>query len=160
MGHLIADITENISYSGYYFPELFQKFFLLSPIDFRKYFAANKFQFCSILSNFFYAEDTETIKIVFRNIDDEDRIKLVCGYTFFRLFNDLIMRDKWHLVELSIREAMPSKGDKNRVKKAYMEFFEGIDPGEMTECVLAESSERQRKRFFELLDEIDSSVCQ
>ncbi|GBN46574.1 hypothetical protein AVEN_71301-1 [Araneus ventricosus] len=127
---------------GYYFPDLFQKFFMRSPSDFRKYFVDRECMHYQIpfFCKFIYVEDAETIKIVLRNLDSCDKVRLLSGHKFFKLLSFLVEKEKWHLVELCIGEAMRSKEDWEILKKVYMD--------QTTWC----RGDRKWKRFFELLD--------
>ncbi|GBN87749.1 hypothetical protein AVEN_80729-1 [Araneus ventricosus] len=150
--YLLEIVLGNIRNSGHSFPALFQKFFLNSPNDFRKHFVDQECQFGSFLSECFDVEDTETIRAVFENVDDEDRTKFVSGRCFFEDFVCSTRKDNWHLVELCLREAPFSKEDKKRLQTAFMRFLpetEGVD------IFLRKV---KWERFFKCFDESDGSA--
>ncbi|KAF8789464.1 uncharacterized protein LOC129957535 [Argiope bruennichi] len=150
--YLLYNIIENIRNLGYYFPNLFQKFFISSPSDFRKRFLDRECRFCSFFSEFFEAEDSETIEVIFRNVDSADRTRLISCHRFFKLLDDVMVRDKWHLVEMCLREATPTKEDRIKLKSTYMRFLTWTDADQL------ESRERRWKQFFELLGDTDTSA--
>ncbi|GBN51233.1 hypothetical protein AVEN_14051-1 [Araneus ventricosus] len=136
-----------------YFPISFREFFVQSPLDFKKYFVESHFGFinaCRFLSLFFRYEDSESIEVMFRNVDSADKVKLVFHSDVLQLFYKSILRDRWHMVAVCLREAALSKEDRERLKDTFTGFFERSGNGE---CV-----NRKFKRFFEFLDETDASA--
>ncbi|GBO01819.1 hypothetical protein AVEN_26823-1 [Araneus ventricosus] len=148
---LLRHITFKIKFSEYYFPELFQEFFGRSPVDFRKYFLnqeclGNTTLFCTFL----YNEDEETVRAILRNIDVEDRVRLVSCLKVFYCLDSVLGRKGQDVVELCVREACPSKEDRERVKEVYMRYLKENEPSGVF-C------RRKWQRFFESLDEADAS---
>ncbi|XP_055925186.1 uncharacterized protein LOC129957074 [Argiope bruennichi] len=117
--YLLGHITSVVKESGYYFPNLIQEFFVRSPVDFRKHFLRKLHCF---VSEFSYVEDTETLQIIFRNVDLGNRTRLVSGLWFPRLLKDLMRRDKGHLVKLCIRETSLSEEEKKILKENVARF--------------------------------------
>ncbi|GBN01425.1 hypothetical protein AVEN_3176-1 [Araneus ventricosus] len=138
---LLSEIYWIIEDSGYYHPNLLQNLFLRSPIDFGKHFVDEECRIGYFFEEFFDNQDTETIKVIFRTVDAADRVKLVFDPYVLKLFYKYISKDRWHMVEVCLREATLSKDDKDRFK----EYFMGL-----------QSSSKWR-RFCECLDETDAS---
>ncbi|CAL1286292.1 unnamed protein product [Larinioides sclopetarius] len=151
-GSLLWKMTMSIRNSGYYFPNLFQNFFLSSPINFRKHFVDRECQFNSFFPNFFHSEDTETIKVIFRNVDAADRLRLVSSDHIFKLFYDFILGGRWRIVEVCLLEAKLSKEHKERLMENFTEFLKGMDRGQI------KWRKRKWRRFFDFLDENDARV--
>ncbi|GBN72678.1 hypothetical protein AVEN_95010-1 [Araneus ventricosus] len=128
---LLLKISESIRSSGYYFPNLIQNLFLRSPIDFRKHFVDFECRKSCFFPEFFYCEDVETIKVIFRNVDAAERVRLVTSKYAFQLFCNFILRGKWNLVEVCLREATLSKEDKERLEEGFMRFLRRIDRGQL-----------------------------
>ncbi|GBN53696.1 hypothetical protein AVEN_98751-1 [Araneus ventricosus] len=149
---LLSNIHENIRTSDYYLPNSFQKFFLRSPSDFRKLFVERECPSCSLFSEFLHAEDTETIKVIFRNIDAADRASLVFSEHICKVLSNFILRGRWHIVEVCIREATLSKEDRETLKGALRYFTSRI-----ARRLPVEWRRQNLKRCFEILDEIDAS---
>ncbi|GBN64022.1 hypothetical protein AVEN_80174-1 [Araneus ventricosus] len=147
---LLWNMTRSIQNTSYYFPNLFQNFFLRSPINFRKHFVDRECQFGSFFPEFFNIEDTETIKVIFRNVDTADRVRLVSSEHVFKLFYNFILRGRWRIVEVCLLEATLSKEDKERLKKDFMEFLKEMDRGQI------KWRKRKWRRFFEFLDGKDA----
>ncbi|GBN34438.1 hypothetical protein AVEN_213976-1 [Araneus ventricosus] len=147
--HVLDRLSDNISSSNmcHYLPDLFQKFFMRSPINFRKLFVDRECQgrMFTFFTEFIYFEDTETIKVVLRNLDSDDRMRLVTDLKFCKLLSFLMFRDKWHLVELCVLEAVRSKEDWEILKEAYMTSAFHCREGNW-------------KRFFEWFDGIGASA--
>ncbi|GBN76752.1 hypothetical protein AVEN_113086-1 [Araneus ventricosus] len=106
---------------------------------------------CLFLSIFFASEDSESIEVMFRNVDAADRVKLVIHRCALELFFNYMCRDGWQMVEVCLREPALSKEDRERLKKAFVEYLE-ID-----ETQLIKWENWMIKRFFEILDETDAS---
>ncbi|KAF8789212.1 uncharacterized protein LOC129957133 [Argiope bruennichi] len=142
-------ISSKIRYTNFYCSDMFQKFFPLSSDDFKKYVVDRECEsgtlFCKIL--YFCPEST---KIIFRNVDVEDRARLVSSNNFFSIVDRLIMGDQWELVELCLREATLSKEDRKILKENYAEFLKLSDLG------LFDYRDIHRKRVFEFLDKMDA----
>ncbi|GBO10660.1 hypothetical protein AVEN_50175-1 [Araneus ventricosus] len=135
-------------YSDFYFPKLFQEFFIQSPLDFKKCLVDPKSAF-PFLSIFFESEDSESIEVIFRNVDGADRVKLVFHPSVLKFFYESILIDRWHMVEVCLREAKLSKEDGERLKKAFLKC-NGIGR--------IEWENRKLKRFFDFLDETNESA--
>ncbi|GBM32172.1 hypothetical protein AVEN_136723-1 [Araneus ventricosus] len=149
-GILINDITRDIKNAGYYFPNLIQKFFLLSPTEFRKHFVC---ALCSFFPEFLYDEDTETLKVFFRNVDPECRARLVLNSQFCRFLGDLILKGDWNLVKVCVREASLSKENKEKLKEGLLNEFR---PRSREGKIIR--SKRKLTRFFECLEETEVSA--
>ncbi|GBN01431.1 hypothetical protein AVEN_3181-1 [Araneus ventricosus] len=149
---LLSNIYKIIRTSDYYAGNLFQKFFLSSPRNFRKLFVKQKRRYCFLFSEFFHDEDTETIKVIFKNINTIDRVSLVYHEHVFKLLCDFILSGRWHIVEVCIREVTFSKEDRETLKGFFMLLVKG------TVGVLSVEWKTQKiKRFFEFLDDMDAS---
>ncbi|GBM82464.1 hypothetical protein AVEN_48627-1 [Araneus ventricosus] len=148
--YLAHYIHRNLRNEGCYFPNLIQKFLLRSPSYFRKLFL---WDFHSWFSEFSYAEDTETIKVIFRNTDLEDRAQLVSRNCFLQLLKGLMKTEKWHLVEQCLREAALSKEDRERPRDALDRYVLENFEGEVLRHIRS-----KLKRCFELLDETEASA--
>ncbi|GBM86771.1 hypothetical protein AVEN_203251-1 [Araneus ventricosus] len=105
---------------------------------------------CCFLSIFFASEDSESIEVMFRNVDAPDRVKLVIHRCVLELFCNYMCRDGWQMVEVCLLEPALSKEDREK-KKAFVEYLE-ID-----ETQLIKWEKWMIKRFFEILDETDAS---
>ncbi|XP_055925905.1 uncharacterized protein LOC129957567 [Argiope bruennichi] len=140
---LLHDTIEDAIDSGYYFPDLMQKCFLRCPADFRTKFI-NRF-----VSHFYKFEDIEIARIVFKSIDREIRMELLFrNLWFFQLLSDLILNDKWNVVEECIQEASLSEGDKKRLMQ---DLWESLPFPE-------KAQKRISKRFVDFLDETDADA--
>ncbi|GBM54773.1 hypothetical protein AVEN_179035-1 [Araneus ventricosus] len=153
---LLSKMANRFRYSGHYFPKLFQEFFLKSPLDFKKCFVFEESQFCILyachfLSVFLKSEDSESIEVIFRNVDAADRVKLVFHFDVLELFC-LGLWERWHMVEVCLREATLSKEYRERLKEAFLGFLESNDTRGI------ELENRKITRFFEFLDETDASA--
>ncbi|GBM66489.1 hypothetical protein AVEN_112516-1 [Araneus ventricosus] len=148
---LLHHIRLKIRFSNYYFPELFQEFFRRSPSDFRKHFAKQDCLGKTLFSEFLNNEDKESVKVILRNIDVEVRVRLVSCLGVFECLDSLLGWKNQNLVELCVREACPSKEDRERLKEVYMGFLKENE----TSGVLWKK--RKWQRFFESLDETDAS---
>ncbi|GBN86587.1 hypothetical protein AVEN_95799-1 [Araneus ventricosus] len=156
-GDLLSKMANRFRYSGHYFPKLFQEFFLKSPLDFKKCFVVKESQFgtlyaCHFLYVFLKSEDSESIEVIFRNLDASDRVKLVFDSDVLQLFYSGILRERWHMVEVCLREATLSKGDRESLKEAFLRFLKSSDTREI------ELENPKWKRVFEFLDETDASA--
>ncbi|GBN87750.1 hypothetical protein AVEN_80730-1 [Araneus ventricosus] len=147
---LTAAICVKIKSAGYYFPNLIQKFFLRSPSDFRRSFIR---EFSFIFRDFSYPEDTETIKVLFRNIDLEDRKQLASSHWFPEFLKGFILEDNWNLVELGLREATLSEKDRQT-----MQFYTNWYITLTFEGEEGRDKVRRLKRCFESLDEAEASA--
>ncbi|KAF8767415.1 uncharacterized protein LOC129967023 [Argiope bruennichi] len=125
--YLLERMNENTARTGYYLPDFYQKFFLDSPSEFKVHFINHECLHCSFFPKFLEAEDIETIRIILRNIDVKDKMKLGSCYNFFRLLDSLLMTDKSHLVKMCLGGVAPSKEDKDILKKTYMKFVTRTD---------------------------------
>ncbi|GBN65423.1 hypothetical protein AVEN_262647-1 [Araneus ventricosus] len=148
---LLHHITFKIQFSEYYFPELFQEFFRRSPSDFKKYFVNQECLGKTLFCTFLYNEDKETVRAILRNIDVEDRVRLVSCFGVFYGLDSVLGWKGQHLVELCVREAYPSKEDRERLKEVYMRYLKENEPSGVF-C-----RRRKWQRFFESLDEADAS---
>ncbi|GBN01426.1 hypothetical protein AVEN_3177-1 [Araneus ventricosus] len=150
---LLYNIHEDIRTLGYYLGNLFQKFFLGSPRNFRKFFVMHEGLSRPLFSEYFHAEDTETIEVIFRNIDAADRPILVfCGGHVHRILCDFILSGRWHIVKVCIREARLSRADRKLLMLAFMLLVK------VTAGVPSVEWKTQKiERFFEFFDEIDAS---
>ncbi|CAL1286333.1 unnamed protein product [Larinioides sclopetarius] len=107
--------------TGYYLPELFRNFFMRSPVDFKK-----RYVDCEIdsrrwfLSEFLKAEDIETIKVVWGNVESSDRIRLLSDVHLYSLFFLMIRQGAGHLVKLCIDAAKLPKEARMIIKRSYM----------------------------------------
>ncbi|XP_055927254.1 uncharacterized protein LOC129958659 [Argiope bruennichi] len=146
---LLSCMLQVIRTSGYYNPKLFQEFFLKSPGSFREVFVNRECAFYGyFMPEFFHMQDSETIKVIFRNIQAADRVKLVFCQRVFSLLCDSISQGEWHIVEVCIREAMLSKEDGQRLKTDVLEY--------MTKNhreLGVEERTHKRKRFCEFFDD-------
>ncbi|GBO28984.1 hypothetical protein AVEN_64205-1 [Araneus ventricosus] len=97
---LLHHIRLKIRFSNYYFPELFQEFFRRSPSDFRKHFANQDCLGKTLFSEFLNNEDKESVKVILRNIDVEDRVRLVSCLGVFECIDSLFGWMDQNLVEL------------------------------------------------------------
>ncbi|CAL1274613.1 unnamed protein product [Larinioides sclopetarius] len=131
----------------YYPTKLYQEFFLLSPSEFRKSFVCHECLSGSTLRNIFEVEDSEIIKVIFRNVDSDDIKRLVGSCAIFKLFYGSILRGKWHLVELCLQEAKLSKEDKERLKEDFLGFLTQVDTGNINR------REDTWKKFLNFFDE-------
>ncbi|GBL70027.1 hypothetical protein AVEN_233744-1, partial [Araneus ventricosus] len=84
-----------------------------------------------------------------RNVDGADRVKLVFHPSVLKFFYESILIDRWHMVEVCLREAKLSKEDGERLKKAFLKC-NGIGR--------IEWENRKLKRFFDFLDETNESA--
>ncbi|CAL1280587.1 unnamed protein product [Larinioides sclopetarius] len=121
--YLLQKMVIRFSYPGHYVPRLFQEFFIQSPPDLKKCFVCQDFEiafssrFLAILVD---SEDSESIKVMFRNLETADRVKLVFERHALDILSDLILKDRWDRVEVCLREAALSKEDSERFKKAII----------------------------------------
>ncbi|XP_055924991.1 uncharacterized protein LOC129956958 [Argiope bruennichi] len=119
----IETISKNIEKTDHYFPDFLQKLYLNSPSEFKSFFVDyGAYQTC-FFPKFFDTGDTQTIQIIFRNLEDFDKIRLVYGYNFFRLFDSLLLTEKRHLIKMCLEEALKSENHKILVEKSYMQFL-------------------------------------
>ncbi|GBL90444.1 hypothetical protein AVEN_180284-1 [Araneus ventricosus] len=151
---LLGKVGNRFNYSGRYFPKFFQEFFMLSPLDFKKWFVVQESQFntpyaCRFLYMFLKFEDSESIEVIFRNVDAADRLKLVFHPHLLKHFYNCMLDDRWHMVEVCLREATLSKEDRKRLSEAFMGFLR---------MHRIEWENTKLKRFFEFLDETDASA--
>ncbi|GBN56771.1 hypothetical protein AVEN_192880-1 [Araneus ventricosus] len=159
--YVLDKLENNIFISCYFFPDLFQKFFIHSPSSFRKYFVDHecRYEIFPFFSDFVDVEDAETIKVVLGNLDSGYRMRLLSNNRFFNLLFVLMSRDKWHLVELCVGEAMLSEKDREILKEAYMGFHtRDRRDGQWKWFFARICSEDKWKRFFELLDGTSTST--
>ncbi|CAL1281813.1 unnamed protein product [Larinioides sclopetarius] len=137
---------------GYYLPELFQNFFMRSPINFRKQFVDRESRFSfsqlSFLVQFNIFGDEETIKVVWRNIDSDDRMKLLSYKGFFRLLLSWMSKNRY-LVEMCIGEAVLSKENREMLKEEYTKFHISL---QSSIPYFKDSDEVNFKQLLELLD--------
>ncbi|GBO45744.1 hypothetical protein AVEN_179675-1 [Araneus ventricosus] len=147
-GDLLSRMAKRLQL--HYFPKLFQECFMQSPLDFKKYFVGEESTFLyRLLSVFLESEDSESIEVIFRNVDAADRVKIVFNSKVLDLFLGCCMlHDRWHMVEVCLREATLSKEDRKRLSEAFMGFLR---------MFRIERENLKLKRFFEFLDETDAS---
>ncbi|GBN19559.1 hypothetical protein AVEN_130048-1 [Araneus ventricosus] len=84
------------------------------------------------------------MKVIFRNIDAADRVRLV--FSTFGLEFIYYNIEDWHMVEVFLQEATLSDVDKKRLKNAFMEYLRrngGI--------------KRARKKWSEFLEFVDET---
>ncbi|GBM33141.1 hypothetical protein AVEN_135703-1 [Araneus ventricosus] len=105
------------------FSNIVPEIFFSSSNDFRKHFGDRACLFGSFFSEFFDTEDTETIRVVFGNVDVEDRVRLVSGRCFFEHFVFSSRKDNWHLAVMCLREATLFKEDREMLQKTFMRFL-------------------------------------
>ncbi|KAF8787525.1 hypothetical protein HNY73_009111 [Argiope bruennichi] len=98
---LLEDISMRIK-SDYTLAKLFQEFFLLGSNDFRKYFVNQESEFASCFQALFKIRDSETIKLIFMNIDSEAKKKLACSERVFKLYEREVKKGDWYLVGLCL----------------------------------------------------------
>ncbi|GBN22950.1 hypothetical protein AVEN_115942-1 [Araneus ventricosus] len=155
--YLLRNISMKIK-SGYCLTKVFQNFFLRSPSDFRKHFVDKECQFDFFFRDFFELQDTESIKVIFRNVDPGDRKRLVFSKSAFKFFYDSILSGKCNLVELCLQEATLSKEDKDRLKEVFHEFVTQMEKsllrmrGTEIDTENINSRENIWKQFFTFLD--------
>ncbi|GBN50532.1 hypothetical protein AVEN_176983-1 [Araneus ventricosus] len=152
---LLQKMADRFEMSYHYFPKLFQEFFMQSPLDFKKYFVDEESEFdvtnaYRFLSIFFRSQDSESIEIIFRNVDATDRVKLVFKDDL-GLFYESILMDRWHMVVVCLREAALSKEDRKRWKEALMKCL-------INDIERIKWKKGKLKRFFEFLDKTDASA--
>ncbi|CAL1288922.1 unnamed protein product [Larinioides sclopetarius] len=149
---LICQMNGRYSSSGFYFPSLFQKFFLQSPPDFKKYFIDPEHGY-ALLHIFIDSGDSETMQVIFRSADAADIVKLVCHIDVIELFYFCMLKmDGWRKVEVCLREAKLSKEDRERVKEAFMQYLKGRVNGESM------WRNGKFKRFSDFLDRTDANT--
>ncbi|CAL1280585.1 unnamed protein product [Larinioides sclopetarius] len=106
--YLLQKMVIRFSYPGHYVPRLFQEFFIHSPPDLKKFFVCQDFEI-AFSSRFLLvlvdSEDSESIKVMFRNLETADRVKLVFERRALDILSDLILKDRWDRVEVCLREA-------------------------------------------------------
>ncbi|XP_055925833.1 uncharacterized protein LOC129957521 [Argiope bruennichi] len=151
---LVNEINQHIEDSGYYLPDLLQQFFLRSPDRFRTDFVCYECEISGfygdpgILSKLFEAEDKETIGVIFGAIDVEDRRKLVSTYRFYEIFEGLIEKNKWQLIELCLQKASFTGESKEELKKTYRRFLDRAMPNKKPGL----------DKFFEFLDKMEKNT--
>ncbi|GBM82455.1 hypothetical protein AVEN_48619-1 [Araneus ventricosus] len=148
---LLHHIRRKMIISEYFSPELFQEFFRRSPSAFRKYFVNQECLGEALFSKFLNNEDKETVRVILRNIDVEDRVRLVSCLRIFECFESLLGRKGQDVVELCVREACPSKEDRERLKEVYMGFLIGDEKHVFLR------GKKNWQRFFQSLDIADAS---
>ncbi|GBN68245.1 hypothetical protein AVEN_68597-1 [Araneus ventricosus] len=156
-GDLLWRMADRYTKADFYLPKLFQEVFVQSPLGFKKSFVDKEPEFnyisaCDFLSLLFDFDDSETIGVIFRNVDGADRVKLVCHPHVLEQFYYCMLEDRWHMVEVCLREAMLSKQNRERLKETFMGFLKSNITGEI------EWENQNLKRFFEFLDEADASA--
>ncbi|GBM87465.1 hypothetical protein AVEN_9562-1 [Araneus ventricosus] len=154
-GDLLRKMADRFEMLDHYCPILFQEFFIRSPLDLKKCFVDQKSEFgfapaCRFLAIFFRSEDSESIEVIFRNVDAADKVKLVFHPGVLELFYDFMLMDKWHMVEVCLREATLSKEDRGRLKGVFMVFLQRKNRGQI------EWGNRNLKRLFEFLEDTDA----
>ncbi|GBN39276.1 hypothetical protein AVEN_120468-1 [Araneus ventricosus] len=147
---LVHNLIKSFIKSGYYSPKIFQELFMLSPIDFKKRFLLKVYD-GAFLPAFFDFYDSETIQVIFRNIDAADRAQIVFSAPILRLFYNSISRGRWRMVRVCLREATLSKKDRERFMEAFIGFLR-------TNGVQIKWGIPKWRRFFDFLDETDESV--
>ncbi|GBN02429.1 hypothetical protein AVEN_152306-1 [Araneus ventricosus] len=113
--------------SGFNLTKLFQELFLHGSSDFRKHFVDLECRYDASFRSFFKVQDSETIKIIFRAVDSEDRKRLVYSRRVLKHFYKSILRGKCDMVELCVQEANLSKEDREGFKRAFYIFFTEIE---------------------------------
>ncbi|GBM82466.1 hypothetical protein AVEN_48629-1 [Araneus ventricosus] len=147
--NVLSIISERIKHTGYYFPNVLQEFFLRSPSDFRKLFA---FNFDAFFSPCSCVPETETLEVIFRNIDLGDKTELVSSSGFSKLLRLFVVRGEWHIVEVCLREVLLSKEDCERLRKSFLNCCGMI---QFRDCSYDKS---KFDRFYELLDRTEASA--
>ncbi|CAL1286294.1 unnamed protein product [Larinioides sclopetarius] len=122
----------------FYIPEVFQNFFMHSPVSFRKYFVNCGSFGIDFISKFLQAEDGESVKVILENLEDPERRKLLSNDSFCILIAFYMQKDRWSMVELCVGEATLSKEDRKILKNIYQKF--------------SPNTSRRWQRFFSLLD--------
>ncbi|CAL1288921.1 unnamed protein product [Larinioides sclopetarius] len=158
---LLHEIHSRFKNSDPYIQKLFPEFFKQSPVGFKERFINScydgRIRFVNslyelekvyafrFLEIFLESEDSDSIKAIFRNIYAEDRLRLTLNPTVLSLFHQFVLKDKLHMVELCLREAMLSEEHRKRVKEVFTELL-----------LIDESKTIKFKRIFEFLDEADT----
>ncbi|GBN13794.1 hypothetical protein AVEN_81609-1 [Araneus ventricosus] len=121
--------------SLFYYPEIFKEFFIESPLDFKRRFvdqdSEDRTPSCYFLSIFCKNGDSRSIEVIFRNVDPADRLKLVFHPLVLKRFYYCMLDDRWHVVEVCLREATLSNEDRLRLKEAFLESLASNDTGEI-----------------------------
>ncbi|CAL1285199.1 unnamed protein product [Larinioides sclopetarius] len=150
--NLLNKMERKIQNFDYCLPNLYQKFFLRSSSDFRKYFVDRECYYGTFFNELFNIQDTETINLILKIVDPEDRMRLALSKYTFERFYHFISIDQGHVVEMCIRETGLSKEDKKRMKEAFMQSLKRRDNEQI------ELGTPKWIRFFEFLDETNPNI--
>ncbi|XP_055925874.1 uncharacterized protein LOC129957545 [Argiope bruennichi] len=102
---------------GYNHSKLFQEFFLLDPLD----FSLSLIVYNDILRDFIRSDDIETVKFLFRHLDEQKKDEAVLGSTGSFINYELIKEGKWDLLNLFIEEVKLSESGRRRNVKFFSE---------------------------------------
>ncbi|XP_055925881.1 uncharacterized protein LOC129957550 isoform X2 [Argiope bruennichi] len=111
---VLSYLSRNSSW-GYNHSKIFQEFFMLSPSDLS--YALQIYN--DMLQDFFRSDDIETVKFLFRRMDDQEKDAHVLGSAGRSIYYELVKEGKWDLMKLYLEEVQMSRGDRRRIVKYF-----------------------------------------
>ncbi|GBM92256.1 hypothetical protein AVEN_212540-1 [Araneus ventricosus] len=150
---LLKSLISNCRMSVFNHEKLFREFFLQSPSHFRNS-ALDMERNIFWVANLFRDDKTECMKFVLRNLVDEVKERFVISPFAVFLWIELINEEKWSAIELFIKECTLSDEAKTSLKEDASKNFTFFSKRGKREI-----SEREREKFFQLIDNANIRVC-
>ncbi|KAF8789259.1 uncharacterized protein LOC129956863 [Argiope bruennichi] len=147
-------LMDALMHADHYFPNLFQKVFIGSPVLFRNYFVDSESRHSirgHIFPDFFDDHDIETVRVIFENINHGDVISLLSSKFVVQLFDEWVMKDSLDMIELCFQVASLSETDRKTLRAVYVGF---LDSRGDSRCALV--LKEKWKTVFTFLDNVAS----
>ncbi|CAL1290572.1 unnamed protein product [Larinioides sclopetarius] len=147
---LMRILASNRTMTGYNYPHLFGELFLHAPSRHKKCIIDDNHKYGFWFRDLIYGGHTEIIKLVLRNVSDEDRQEFIVCETGLHLSWKLIEGERWALLDLFVSECRLSSEKKTSLKNIFMNYITRFYKKGQIKL-------RQRKweRFFQLIDNVN-----
>ncbi|GIY99757.1 uncharacterized protein CEXT_646871 [Caerostris extrusa] len=125
---LLRILTENINIFGYNYHKIIRKFWLQSPISFKEYVINKQCNSGGYLSTLFKENDQESIKFFLGNVTTVDRERMISSHSGLHICHNLMLRNRWDLLEMFVQECMLSEEAVTKLQVAFQRFLSRIYP--------------------------------
>ncbi|CAL1267008.1 unnamed protein product [Larinioides sclopetarius] len=147
---LMRILARNCTMTGYNYPNLFGELFLHAPSRYKKCIIDENREYGFWFRDLIYGGHTEIIKLVLRNVSDDDRQEFIVCETGLHLSWKLIEGERWALLDLFVSECRLSSEKKTLLKNSFMNYITRFyKKGQIRWRRL------KWERFFQLIDNVN-----
>ncbi|GBM98567.1 hypothetical protein AVEN_227586-1 [Araneus ventricosus] len=120
---LVCVLAKRLTMSAYKYSPLFRECFLKSPLALQSVILEEQINKGCFLSHLFDVEDVENIQVVLRHYDRHIKEIIFTCDAGIHICHKLILKEKWQLLELFIRECMIVEEIKPKIITNYRIFM-------------------------------------